>query len=313
MTPGLARRSEIDGTRLHTVEWAPRHDAGSERRVLLVHGLGANTLSWELVGQPLADRLGAIVTAVDLLGFGRTRALDRPSTIQTNRRLVTALLDEHGPSVVAGNSMGAAIGIGVCARRPDLVEQLVLIGPAVPTRRPGFSELARLMRFAPAMVAPIGRRAIRARARLLGPERLVDTTLSWSLHDPSRLDPVLRRRLVLLASERFGYPEAPTAYADAARSLLLYLARGLHDDLALAVQTTPTLLVHGEHDRLIGLGAARDAAARHDSLDFEVLHGVGHAPQLEEPDRLVGVVTAWLDARMSEHDGTEPRVGSPRS
>ena len=65
--------------------------------MLLVHGLGANTISWSPVGQLLADRLDASVTAIDLVGFGRTRALDRPATSVTNRALVQGLLDERGP------------------------------------------------------------------------------------------------------------------------------------------------------------------------------------------------------------------------
>ena len=62
-----------DGLAVHTVEWrTPR--SHPDRRVLLLHGLGANTLSWEPFAGPLADRLDAVVTAVDLAGFGRTRA-----------------------------------------------------------------------------------------------------------------------------------------------------------------------------------------------------------------------------------------------
>jgi pimeloyl-ACP methyl ester carboxylesterase len=285
--------------RVHAADWAPNGAHPDGHRILLVHGLGANTITWEPIAQPLADRLGATVTAIDLIGFGRTRAPGRPATVAANRRIVTAILESHGPSVVIGNSMGGAIAVGVTARRPDLVTSLVLIDPALPNARPGLVDMLRLARFAPVMLSPVGRHFIRSRARLLGPQRLVDTSLEWSVHDMSRLDPVLVRRLVALAAERYAYPEAPAAYAEAARSLLLYLARGLHDDLAIAAPLRPTLLVHGEHDRLVNVDAARDAAARHASVDLEVLDGVGHAPQLEVPDRLVAVLASWLDARMS--------------
>lgn len=36
------------------------------------HGFGSNTWSWSLVQQRLADRLGALVTAHDMPGFGLT-------------------------------------------------------------------------------------------------------------------------------------------------------------------------------------------------------------------------------------------------
>lgn len=287
----------VDGLNVHAIEWTPAEP--SDVRILLVHGLGANALSWEPIGQALADRFAATVTALDLVGFGRTRAPERPATIAANRDLVNALLDQLGPSVIIGNSMGGAIGIAATARRLDLVEGLVLVNPAIPHPSPTFGDWARAAKFSPVMVQPLGRSILGTRARLIGPERLVDTSLAWSLHDPTRLDPALRLRLIALASERFAYPEAAGAYIEAARSLFLYQARDLHNDLATASASRPVLLVHGVLDRLVPLAAAQSAADRHPGIDLQLLGGIGHAPQLEDPDRLVEVVTGWLGARMS--------------
>jgi pimeloyl-ACP methyl ester carboxylesterase len=307
MHAGREHEQRIDGLRVHTVDWQPAGAAAPDRRVLLVHGLGANTISWTPVAQLLADRLGAHVTAIDLVGFGRTRALDREASIATNRALVEALLEETGPAVVVGNSMGAVIGAGAAARRPELVDALVLVNPALPWGRVGPAAWWRLARLAPLMMPSLGRRAVAARARLIGPERLVDLTLDLCVTDRSRIDPVLRQRLVRLAAERYAYPEAAGAYADAARSLLRELAGGSADrDLARASAVVPTLLVHGEDDRLVCSDLAHAAAQRHAGLDLEVLRGVGHAPQLEVPERLVEVVTAWLDARMGQWQAERP-------
>jgi glycerol-3-phosphate dehydrogenase len=300
VNPGRAFELNADGVRVHAVEWTPAASpsdaASAHRRLLLVHGLGANTLSWEPVGQPLADHLGAPVTAIDLVGFGRTRAPERAATIATNRRLVTAVLREIGPAVVVGNSMGGSIGIGVTATNPELVDALVLVDPAVPHPNPGVSDWIRLSRMAPVMVTRLGRAVLGTRARVMGPERLVDSSIGWSLHDPTRLDPDLRRRLIALAAERYNYPEAPGAYVEAARSMLIYIARGVRGDLRRAAAARPTLIVQGEFDRLVSMAAARGAAALDPSIDLEVLDNIGHAPQLEDPDRFVAVVTTWLDA-----------------
>jgi pimeloyl-ACP methyl ester carboxylesterase len=311
---GRALTIDADDVRVNATQWTPAAGVDAKStRVLLVHGLGANTLSWEPIGQPLADGLNATVTAIDLIGFGRTRAPERAATVGTNRRLVTAVLEGLGPSMLVGNSMGAAIGIGVTARRPDLVTHLVLVNPALPHPRPGMRDMLRLARFAPVMIGQVGRRVVGTRARLLGPERLVDSSLEWSLHDPSRLDPELRLRLVALAAERYAYPEAAAAYAEAARSMLLYLARGLHPDLAQAAPLRPTLLLHGEHDRLVNVAAAHDTAARHEQVELQVLEGVGHAPQLEDPEGFVSVLAQWLDARMSGCQSPPPAPVSSTS
>jgi len=312
---GRAHHLEVDDVRVHAADWTPSDPTMSRtgNHVLLVHGLGANTISWEPVGQPLADAFGATVTAIDLIGFGRTRGNGRIASVASNRALVIGVLEQLGPSMLVGNSMGAAIAIGVTARQPELVTELVLIDPALPHPRPGLIDVVRLARLAPVMFGPVGKHVVGTRARMLGPERLVDASLGWSLHDPSRLDPALRRRLVALAAERYAYPEAPAAYAEAARSLLLYLARGLHDDLAVASAARPTLLVHGELDRLVNVDSARGAAARHIDVDLRVLEGIGHAPQLEAPEMLVEVMSSWLDARIPGCQSLQPEPVSSTS
>ncbi len=306
MQLGRAHHLDADGVRVYAVEWLPAdaapHD-GEDRRVLLIHGLGANTLSWTPFAQGLADATGATVTAIDLAGFGRTRALDRRASIATNRALVESVLDQTGPALLVGNSMGAVIGTGVCARRPDLVDALVLVNPALPWGRVPVSAWWRVARLAPLMMAPLGRRAVATRAKVLGPTRVVDASLSASLHEPERLDPELRRRFVLLASERYAYPEAAAAYADAARSLLLELGRGAFDrDLATASAARPTLLVHGAEDRLVASHLARAAGERHLDVTLEVLEGIGHAPQLESPERLLDVTLGWLGSTVRAAD-----------
>jgi pimeloyl-ACP methyl ester carboxylesterase len=319
MNVGRVHDRRIDGVRVHAVEWTASTEArDSDRRVVLVHGLGANTISWTPVAPMLADRLGADVTAIDLVGFGRTRALDREATIATNRSIVEGLLDDTGPALVMGNSMGAVIGAGVAARRPELVDALVLVNPALPWGRVGPAAWWRLAKLAPLMMPSLGRRAVSARARVIGPERLVDLTLEVCVHDRSRVDPIVRQRLVHLAAERYAYPEAASAYADAARSLLRELTSGgAGRDLERASAVVPTLLVHGEHDRLVCVDLAHAAALRHPGLDLEVMRDAGHAPQLEVPERLVEVVAAWLDARMgswqAERPGRRARATVPAS
>ena len=286
----------IDGIRAHRVTWRPQTDsrAAGEDKVLLVHGLGANTLSWQPVGQPLADALGAEVTAVDLIGFGRTRAPDRRSTVAANSDLVIKVLEEMGAATIIGNSMGGVIGSRVTTERPDLVKELVLVDPALPWPRVGRKNWKRSARFAPILIPPVGRFTIATRARILGPERLVDLSLSWILHDQTALDPELRTRLINLAAERFAYPEASSAYVDAASSLLRTLNREMDGYLAAASAARPTLLIHGDRDRLVGVDLAYAAAERNLGVDLQIISGIGHAPQLEAPKVFVNQVSDWL-------------------
>ncbi len=234
--------------------------------------------------------------AVDLIGFGRTRAPERVATLQTNRDLVLTLLEQTGPATVFGNSMGGVIATGVTARRPDLVEALVLVNPALPWGRIPPSSWLRAARYMPVMMQSLGRRTVSARARMLGPERLVDLSLGVTLHDPERLDPDLRRRIVLLAAERYAYPEAAAAYADAARTLLQEVAGDFDADLAArgVRSADPPAARRGGPARERRLRPRRRGAPRH-PRPLRPRRASATHPQLEEPEWFVDTVAAFLD------------------
>jgi pimeloyl-ACP methyl ester carboxylesterase len=289
----IQRFLERDGFLVHTVEWEPEHPRPDAEPVLLVHGLGGNTVSWELVGARLAERLGARVTALDLPGFGRTRLDGRPASFATHLTVLGAHLDAAGPAVLMGNSMGGALGVALAASRPDLVHSLVLVNAAFPRPRANVEQLARSMRFAalmfPRAVTPI----VRRRAAFLGPEGLVESTLAVVLADPGALDPEVRDRLVALAHERGSYAEVAPAYAQSGGSLFRYLAGPMRQDVGRV--HCPTLMVHGRRDQLVPVTFARAIARRRPDWPYEELTGCGHAPQLEQPQRLVDLVGDWLD------------------
>jgi pimeloyl-ACP methyl ester carboxylesterase len=290
--PGRERWLDVDGFKVHAVEWGD-----GDARVLLVHGLGGHTISWEPVGKGLADRLQATVTAVDLPGFGRTRLpAGRRATMGTHGRLLRALLERSGPAVVMGNSMGGALGIGLAARHPGLVRALVLVDPALPRPAGNPAQWTFMARLAPTIVPQLGSRVLAARARLLGPERLVDQMLGLTLCQPDRLDPALRARLIDLATTRQSFPEAPAAYAESARALFWYLTRNMRADEARV--TAPTLIVHGERDQLVPVAAARALAARRPEFTLEVIDDCGHVPQLEVPDQFLAAAIPWVAAAL---------------
>ncbi len=292
----IQRWVDCDGLWVHTVEWAPP-GAGATRadaaRVLLVHGLGGSTVSWEPIGEELAARLGTTVTALDLPGFGRTRPEGRPASFPVHLALLEAFVAATGPSVLVGNSMGGALGVALAARRPDLLEGLVLVNAAYPRPRANVEQLARSLRFAALMFPRAAAPIVRRRAHALGPEGLVDSTLSVVLADPAALDPSVRARLVELARERGGYAEVAPAYAQSGGSLFRYLTGSMRDDIGRV--HCPTLMVHGRRDQLVPVTFARAVAHRRPDWPFVELSGCGHAPQLEQPHRLVGLIGDWLD------------------
>jgi pimeloyl-ACP methyl ester carboxylesterase len=256
-----------EGHLVHAIEW---HGAGAREPlgmpVVLVHGLGGSTVNWELVGLGLADRLATRVVAFDLAGFGRTALGSRRATMGANGRLLAGLVAGLGPSVIVGNSMGGALGIGLAARHPELVRALVLVDPALPRplRPPGMREsidgLANLGGLAAAAVPVVGPMLVRARTRRLGPSGTVDATLRIVCAHPSRVDSTLRQHTIELTKYRAAGNDSARAYHDAVRSLIRYTTRRMPTDIR-AVRA-PTLVIHGDRDRLVPRAAAPIGGSR---------------------------------------------------
>jgi lipase len=118
-------------------------------QVLALHGLTGHGKRW----QTLATRYLSDITfaAPDLIGHGRS-SWDAPWTIDANVEALAALVDSAGggaPVVVVGHSFGGAIALNLAAARPDLVDGLVLLDPAIGLRGDRMREVAGEMLASP--------------------------------------------------------------------------------------------------------------------------------------------------------------------
>jgi pimeloyl-ACP methyl ester carboxylesterase len=68
-----------------------------------------------------------------------------------------------------------------------------------------------------------------------------------------------------------------------------------------------TLIVQGSGDRLVPLAASRELARMRPDWTLEVIEGIGHVPQLEDPERFVDVTERWLDGPV--HAARRPGPG----
>jgi pimeloyl-ACP methyl ester carboxylesterase len=110
--------------------------AGSGQPTLLIHGGGAGADglgNWQKCIPLYAPHFR--VYAYDLVGFGKsdapdvaTFAYDKHARTEQAIALIEAL--DQGPVNLIGNSMGAAVALGVAMRRPDLLRNIVLMSSA---------------------------------------------------------------------------------------------------------------------------------------------------------------------------------------
>ncbi len=289
--------------------------------MVLVHGLGGSHVNWGLVGPSLARRHR--VVAIDLAGFGRTPLGARTTKLESNAELIGEFVDAVAgePAVLVGNSMGGLLSMMVAAqdrglardgRLHERVRALVLVDAVHPPAPFTLVDREVALTFATYMVPRVGEYVMRTRAARLSADVLVREMLEISCADPASVHPDAIASHVALAEERREMSWANEAFLIATRSLLRTLfTPGKLRRMAEGVRA-PTLVLHGDRDRLVPLAAARAAARRH-RWDLEVLRGVGHVPQLEVPQRFVELVEGWLDriepgARSSDAAARE-RVG----
>ena len=291
---------DIDGKPVHWVDFGgPENGSGGGSEgaptMVCVHGLGGSFANWLSFAPLMTDEYR--VVAFDLAGNGRTPPAGRKADIRSNRRLVDGFIRAISPDkpvTLVGNSMGGLLSILQTARAPETVERLVLLDAAVPLPRNRVPKDPRFIGgFALMLVPGAGERVMSRRGRR-GPEFLVHETLALVCHDPSRVDPQLLRFSEELAAERAGKPGLDKAFLGAARSLTGVLARPKRYVEAIMSIRRPTLVLFGEHDRLVPVAAGRALAAKRADWAFHVHPDLGHVPQLEDPQWTAQQIREWV-------------------
>jgi pimeloyl-ACP methyl ester carboxylesterase len=262
--------------------------------LVMVHGLGGSAVNWAALAPLLTDTCR--VLAVDLTGFGHTKAGTNSTSITANQGMLQQLLSElaGGPAILVGNSMGGTIAILQAVRHPETVAGLVLIDPALPVRVGSTPDPLVAASFGMYAVPHLGRAMLRARRRVRTPEQLAMDVLRLCCVDPARVPAEVREQHMEMARARRGYPDIDEHFLCAARSLMGMLARRSSYLASMKAIQAPVLLLHGEKDRLVTIGAARAVAAANPSWRFEVAADVGHVPQLEVPEWTAEHILAWL-------------------
>ena len=263
---------------------------------LLVHGLGGSHANWLAVGGRLATERR--VVAVDLPGFGRSPLAGRSPDVASSRAVLARVMDvvsPDAPVVLVGNSMGGLVSMMEAAERPSRVAGLVLVDSSLPAATARVDREV-VLNFAAFSLPWVGARLLDWRASRTTPEQSVAETMRLCCVDPSRIDPGVLAEHHVMARYRRTLPWANEAFLLAARSIVGTFVR--HRSFRALVRSVraPTLVVHGDRDRLVPIAAARAACALRPDWSLAVLEDVGHVPQLEAPEAFVDVVERWMSS-----------------
>lgn len=142
----MLRRWTVVGDEVIHSRETPDANRGSRPPIVVLPGVGTTSR----YVRPLLDALEGSVpaSAVELPGIGSSSSVEIPRDIPTQSDVVAAWLRTTGrwPAVMVGNSMGAQTAVELAIRHPELVEQLVLIGPTIDAEARGlFRQAGKLL------------------------------------------------------------------------------------------------------------------------------------------------------------------------
>lgn len=258
--------------------------AGSGPTVVLLHGLFAQKEQWRDVSCALADA-GYAAVAPDLPGYGQSTGFALPDyRLDAQAERLDQFADALGLAGfdVAGNSMGGAIAALYAREHPRRVRTLAFIG-------------------APLGVAGWGREVREAMYAGVNPFIPVDA---------AQFD--IEMRLLFVTP-----PAVPEEVRDAIvreyeRNNRHYTQVWNIVDLAGGVLRGgpgffgPTLAVWGTLDKVFPIGGAGPLRRRLPGPAFVALHGAGHLPQIEAPDRVAPIYLRFLAAHRGAHPPAMP-------
>jgi len=264
--------TDLLNTHVHVHRWSSRGP-----RVLLVHAIGFDHQTWDLLAPFLKDDYQLV--GLDLPGHGKS---DKPADVDYGvwslGARVIKLLDDLGwdDAILVGNSLGGGTSLAVALQAPERVRGLALLGSV--GLREGLPLAGRLAflgvtpflcSLTPALAMRLGLESARFRRGTVTRDRTA------ACHAYLR-DRDGRAAFLRTLKHLYG--------PDMDRMAPLY-----------AHIECPTLVIHGERDPLIRLWHAQRLAKSIPGAELARLSRCGHFPQEEAPDQVAAALRPFLE------------------
>jgi pimeloyl-ACP methyl ester carboxylesterase len=258
--------------------------AGSGPPLVLIHGIGDSSATWDTVLPALARR--HLVIAPDLLGHGRSDKPRADYSVAAYANGVRDLLGVLGISraTLVGHSLGGGVAMQFAYQFPERTERLVLVGSGGAGL--SVSPVLRAMTLPGAIAALQWLRMPTARWQLgmvMNLLRLLDTDLGQDAPDLLRTVDALPD-----ATARSAFIRTLRSVVDWRGQVVTmldrcYLTRGM-----------PTLLVWGSRDAVVPPEHGRRAHEAMPGSRLEIFEGAGHFPFHTDPARFVTALEDFL-------------------
>lgn len=275
---GMAAFEKVSSQGIHYLDI----QAAGSPAVLLIHGLGANRLSWQLQIEALA-KAGYRCIAPDLPGFGNSLALKGRMSIPRLANSMVTLLDELEipQAVVVGLSMGGTVALTLALNSPRHVERLVLVSTFSRLRPASMSEARYFLR----RVWVVYTRGLTSQARVVA-ERVF----------PGDGQESLRKILEEQIQEA-----DPRTYRSAMRSLGFFNVTRRLKELRM-----PVMVITGADDSTIPVNVQRSLAAGVSGAKHVIVPRAGHGVIADQPDVFNRELMSFIQDKAIDESKNQP-------
>ena len=269
----------------HYYEWIRQPTTSQTNQtkpvMVFVHGWGGSARYWESTANALSHTFDCLL--YDLRGFGRSKLPQEPIELlyemEDYAEDLAALLDtlELRRVVIMAHSMGASSTVMFLNRYPERVERAILTCSGIfEYEEKSFTAFHKF-----------GKYVVQFRPR-------------WFLRIPFAsamfMARFLHRPLPTAVSRAFLEDFLDADYNAALGTMLTsvskYAAEVMPQEFAQI--SVPTLLVAGEHDKIIPAELGRRAAQLNEKVEYFEIPGTAHFPMLEKPDVYLERVQEFL-------------------
>ncbi|MEM7767544.1 MAG: alpha/beta fold hydrolase [Pseudomonadota bacterium] len=266
--------------------------------LVLVHGFSASLHTWE-------DWVGALgedyrILSLDLPGHGLSRNFDLEAVGTSGFvEVIDAITRLNGIDrfALAGSSMGGHAAWAYALEHPEKVEGLILVAAA------GWPPTEAELEGTPLVFKALGNGLVRRVVKDLDVRPMVKSGLEASFVDQSFVTDAMVDRYAAL-NRGPGH-----------RRAIVHLLSGDGDrtmasEAALATISAPTLVLHGDQDRLVPVSSGRRFADVIPGAEIVIYENVGHIPQEEVAAESAEDVRDFLDERVWPTAAPVPAVSS---
>lgn len=267
----------------HRVHYEIAGSESSERLILLLHGFGASSFSWEKVIEPLSQN--ALVIAYDRAGFGFSERPEywgkavNPYSSMGQSEVLAAFIEKFGSGkeiVLVGHSAGGLLAADYVIANPGVVDQLVLFAPAIGLGGGSnpvsfLFQIPQINYLGPALVSSIS---------TSGLQILYDSYYNQDL----------------ITQETINGYTAPLKIIGWEKGFWEFVKAPRNTELELGQLNIPTLIITGDSDKIVPTENSVNLAQQLSNVaELVVVPKSGHLTNEENPQEFVAAVAAFLD------------------